>query len=154
MRFTNAITIERPPVTVFAYLANLENLPEWNYALAETRQLTPGPPGVGTRYLQTRTLPAHTEESLEIIEFTPNLKLTVQGTLSSFQARLTYALHPDENATTVTNTIDLQASRPLNLLAPIVLGRIKTAVAANLAVLKQVLERPDAPTPPARLRNR
>ena len=80
MRFTNTITIESPPATVFAYLANLENLPQWNYALAETRQLTPGPPGVGTRYLQTRTIPVHAEETLEIIELTPNHKLTVQGT--------------------------------------------------------------------------
>ena len=142
MRFTNTITIERPPATVFAYLANLENLPQWNYALAETRQLTPGPPGVGTRYLQTRTIPVHAEETLEIIELTPNHKLTVQGTLNSLPAHLTYTLHPEGAATTLTNTINLQAPRPLNLLAPIALGRIKSAVAANLAVLKQLLEQP------------
>ena len=142
MRFTNTITIERPPATVFAYLANLENLPQWNYALAETRQLTPGPPGVGTRYLQTRTIPVHAEETLEIIELTPNHKLTVQGTLNALPAHLTYTLHPEGTATTLTNTINLQAPRPLKLLAPIALGRIKSAVAANLAVLKQLLEQP------------
>ena len=142
MKFTNTITIERPPATVFAYLANLENLPRWNYALAETRQLTPGPPGVGTRYLQTRTIPVHAEETLEIIELTPDQQLTVQGTLNALPAHLTYTLHPEGTATTLSNTVNLQAPRPLNLLAPIALGRIKSAVAANLAVLKQLLEQP------------
>jgi uncharacterized protein YndB with AHSA1/START domain len=142
MKFTNTITIERPPATVFAYLANLENLPRWNYALAETRQLTPGPPAVGTRYVQTRTIPVHAEETLEIIELTPNQQLIVQGTLNALPAHLTYTLQPEGTATTLSNTVNLQAPRPLNLLAPIALGRIKSAVAANLAVLKQLLEQP------------
>ena len=140
MKFTNTITVERPPTTVFAYLANLENLPRWNYALSETRQLTPGPPGVGTRYVQTRTLPVHAEESLEITEFVPDQKLTVQGALSSLPAVLSYSLEAGSGGTILTNTVDLQPSGPLKLLAPIALGRIKPAVAANLAVLKQLLE--------------
>jgi uncharacterized protein YndB with AHSA1/START domain len=140
MKFTNTITIERPPTTVFAYLANLENLPQWNYALAETRQLTPGSPGVGTRYRQTRTIPVHAEESLEITELTPNHKLTIQGTLNSLPAVLSYTLNATDGATTLTNTIDIHPPRPLNLLGPIALSRIKSAVAANLAALKQLLE--------------
>lgn len=140
MKFTNTITIERPPTTVFAYLANLENLPRWNYALAETRQLTPGPPGVGTRYRQIRTIPVHTEESLEIIELVPHRKLTVQGALNSLPAILTYTLDATDGTTTLTNTVDIRPPRALSLVAPIALGRVKSAVAANLAVLKQLLE--------------
>ena len=140
MKFTNTVTIDRPPATVFAYLANLENLPRWNYALSETRQLTPGPPGVGTRYLQSRTIPVHTEESLEIVELIPDQKLTVQGTLSSLPAVLSYTRQAVDGGTILTNTVDLQASGPLKLLAPIAVGRIKSAVAANLAVLKLLLE--------------
>jgi uncharacterized protein YndB with AHSA1/START domain len=140
MKFTNTITIGRPRTTVFAYLANLENLPQWNYALAETQQLTPGPPGVGTRYRQTRTIPVHAVEPLEIIEFTPDQRLTVQGTLSGLPAVLTYVLEATDGATTLTNTVDLHPPRPLNLLAPIAQSRIKSAVAANLTALKQLLE--------------
>lgn len=140
MKFTNTITIGRPRPAVFAYLANLENLPQWNYALADTQQLTPGPPGVGTRYRQTRTIPVHAVESLEIIEFTPDRRLTVQGTLNGLPAVLTYVLDATDGATTVTNTVDLHPPRPLNLLAPIALSRIKSAVAANLTALKQLLE--------------
>ncbi|MFD3399734.1 SRPBCC family protein [Kribbella sp. NPDC058693] len=140
MKFTNTITINRSATAVFAYLANLENLPQWNYALAETQQLTPGPRSVGTRYRQTRTIPTHAVESLEIIELVPDQKLTVEGTLSGLPATLTYTLDAKGDATTLTNSVDLRPPRPLNLVAPIAAGRIKSAVAANLNALKQLLE--------------
>ena len=142
MRFANTITIDRSPAKVFAYLADLENLPEWNYALAETRKITPGPPGPGSRYLQTRTVPVHAEETLEITELVHNQKLTIDGTLSSFPAQVTYILQPANDGTTLTNTIDLRMPGPLKLLAPIALNRIKSAVATNLAALKHLLDQP------------
>jgi uncharacterized membrane protein len=140
MKFTNTITIERPADVVFAYLANLENLPAWNYAITETRQLTPGPPAVGTRYRQTRTIPTHAEESLEITELIPNQKLTVNGTLNAWPAHLTYTLQATGNSTTLTNTIDLSLQGPLTLIAPIARTQIKSAVAKNLNTLKHLLE--------------
>lgn len=135
MRFTNTITVQRPPSEVFAYLADLSHLPQWNYALADTRLVTPGPVGVGSRYRQRRTVPVHTEETLEITEFVPDEKLTVRGTLNSFPAELTYSLHPTDNGTTVVNTVTLHVSGLRSLLT----APIKSAVAANLAVLAQVL---------------
>jgi uncharacterized protein YndB with AHSA1/START domain len=59
MRLTNTVTIDRPLAAVFEYLADLENVPRWNYAIGETRKVTSGPVGVGSRYLQTRTIPVH-----------------------------------------------------------------------------------------------
>jgi uncharacterized protein YndB with AHSA1/START domain len=141
MRFTNTITIDRPPAAVFEYLADLENVPRWNYAIAETRKVTSGPVGVGSRYLQTRTIPAPAEETLEVTEFEPDLGLSLSGTLSSMPARISYTLHPEGNATAVTNTIELRPPRHLALVAPIAVRRIKSAVAANLAVLQEILER-------------
>ncbi|TDW90111.1 carbon monoxide dehydrogenase subunit G [Kribbella pratensis] len=141
LRFTNTITIDRPPAEVFEYLAHLENVPRWNYAIGETRKITNGPVGVGARYLQTRTIPVHAEETLEITEFEPDRGLSLSGTLSSMPARISYTLHPDGNATTLTNTIELQPPRHLALVAPIAVRRIKSAVAANLAVLQEILER-------------
>ena len=141
MKFTNTITIHRPQTEVFAYLSDLSHLPEWNYALADTRLVTPGPIGVGSRYHQRRTVPVHTEETLEITEFVPDARLTVEGTLNSLPAKLTYSLQPAVDGTTITNTVELQASGARGLLATIAAGRIKSAVATNLSVLKHRLER-------------
>ncbi|HEY8202444.1 MAG TPA: SRPBCC family protein [Actinomycetota bacterium] len=55
--FENTVTIERPAEDVFAFLADFENVPTWNYAVAETTKTSPGPVGVGTIYRQTRSTP-------------------------------------------------------------------------------------------------
>ena len=35
--FENTVTIRRPIAAVFAFLADFENIPAWNYAIVETR---------------------------------------------------------------------------------------------------------------------
>jgi uncharacterized protein YndB with AHSA1/START domain len=71
MQFENTLTINAPADEVFAYLAQPENLPRWNYALDRTEQTSPGPIGVGTTYRQTRTLPRPAEEHFRITEYNP-----------------------------------------------------------------------------------
>jgi uncharacterized protein YndB with AHSA1/START domain len=142
MKFTNTIRIDRRPAEVFAYLTDLENLPRWNYAISETRKITAGPVHVGSRYRQRRTIPVPGEETLEVTEFEPDHTLTISGSLASLPARISYTLHPDGNATTLVNTVALRSPRALDLLAPVAARRIKSAVAANLDVLRRTLEQP------------
>ena len=140
MRFTNTITIHRPREVVFAYLADLENLPSWNYAIQQTRKITPGPVEVGSRYHQVRTVPAHREETLEVVELEPGRRLTVRGTLNTLPAQIGYVLDAEGDTTVLTNTVELSTSGALSLVAPVATRRIRSAVAANLDVLRQVLE--------------
>jgi uncharacterized protein YndB with AHSA1/START domain len=140
MRFTNTVTINRQPSVVFAYLADLENLPRWNYAISQTRKTSDGPVGVGTRYRQTRTVPTHSEETFEVTEFEPDDKLSIRGALGPFHSEATYLLSPTEDGTVLTNTMDLRPSGALRLVAPLAASRIKSAVATNLDTLKRILE--------------
>lgn len=140
MKFTNVVIINRPRAEVFAYLAHFEKIPEWNYAISETRQLTSGPVGVGTRYRQLRTVPSASEEEFEVVEFEPDRRLAVDGDLALFHGRVSYALEVVGDATTLTNSMDLQASGALNLVAQLATRRVQAAVAENLSVLKRLLE--------------
>ena len=140
MRFTNTITINRPRDEVFAYLADLENLPRWNYAIQETRKVSSGPVAVGSRFHQVRTVPAFREESLEVVALDPDRTLGVRGTLNTLPARLGYVLESEGESTVLTNTVDLEVRGPLALVSPIATRQIKAAVASNRGVLKQILE--------------
>jgi uncharacterized membrane protein len=140
MKFTNTITVGRRPDEVFAFLADFENVPRWNYAIAETRKITDGPVGVGTRYRQTRTLPTRSEETFAVTEFEPVHRISIDGALGPFEGEIRYLLEPLGNATVITNTMTLQPSGPLRLVAPLAAPRVKAAVATNLDVLKQLLE--------------
>ena len=140
MKFTQSVTIDRTPEDVFAYLADLENLPQWNYAIQRTHKVTPGPVSVGTRYQQIRTVPSLQEESLEVVEFDAGRRLAVRGTLNHLPARLDYDVTTARDVTVVTNTVELAVRGPLALVSPLATRQIKSAVAQNLSVLKQILE--------------
>jgi uncharacterized protein YndB with AHSA1/START domain len=140
MRFTNTITIDRPLTEVFEFLARLENLPLWNYAISDTEKISSGAVGVGSRYRQTRTVPARSEETFEVTEFKRDHRLSIRGSLGPFHSEVTYLLTPDEDGTVLTNTMKLQPAGPMRLVAPLAAPGIKSAVAANLGVLKQLLE--------------
>jgi len=55
--FQNTITIARSAGEVFAFLADLRNIPRWNYAIARTVPTSPDQVGAGATYRQTRTIP-------------------------------------------------------------------------------------------------
>jgi hypothetical protein len=140
MKFTNTITINRRPAEVFGFLAQFENVPRWNYAISETRKISGGGVDVGSRYRQVRTLPTRSEETFEVTEFEPDRRLSIRGGLGPFHGEIIYLLSPAENGTALTNTMLLQHSGPLRLIAPLAASGIKAAVAANLGVLKRILE--------------
>ncbi len=142
MRIENSITIDRDPQEVWGYLADLENLPEWNYAIVSTRQVSPGPVGVGTVYEQERSIPERTTETLQITRFEPTHRLTVQGTLGPFHADVSYSIDEVGGASLLTNVADLEASGPLRMVAPLAARKIQRAIDANLLALKERLEAP------------
>lgn len=139
MKLTNTITINRRPAEVFGFLAQFGNVPLWNYAISATRKITGGV-GVGSRYWQIRTLPTRSEETFEVTEFQPDRRLAIRGGLGPFHGEVAYLLVPAENGTALTNTMNLQLSGPLRFVAPLAASRVKSAAAANLDTLKQILE--------------
>ncbi|HET9008346.1 MAG TPA: SRPBCC family protein [Actinomycetes bacterium] len=139
--FENTVTIRRAVEDVFAFLADFENIPSWNYAIVETKKTSPGPVGVGTTYRQLRSVPSRSEEGFQVTAFEPSSRLEVHGDIGPFTATIGYLLAPTDHGTRLTNVVDLEsASGPLRLLAPLAASRVKTAVAANLDTLKQLLE--------------
>jgi hypothetical protein len=139
--FENTVTIRRAVEDVFAFLADFENIPSWNYAIVETKKTSPGPVGVGTTYRQLRSIPSRSEEGFQVTVFEPSSRLEVHGDVGPFTATISYLLVPTDDGTRLTNAVDLEsASGPLRLLAPLATSRVKTAVAANLDTLKQLLE--------------
>ena len=140
MEFSNTITIERSPHDVFVFVSDLENVPKWNHAIVETRKISDGPVRVGTTYRQVRSLPSRSEETLQVTQLEPDRRFAVHGGLGPFEGALTYEFEEISWITRLTNKADLQARGIKKLAAPIVAGRVREAVAANLQTLKRLLE--------------
>jgi uncharacterized protein YndB with AHSA1/START domain len=138
--FENTVIIRRPTAEVFAFLADFENVPRWNYAISETHKVSQGPVGVGTVYQQVRSVPSRSEEGFEVTAYNPPRQLEIQGQLGPFPSRLAYALDAVPEGTRVTNSVELELRGPGRLLGRVALPRVRDAVDANLQKLKELLE--------------
>lgn len=139
--FQNTITIRRPPVEVFAFLADFQNVPSWNYAIEQTRKTSAGPVGVGTTYRQTRTVPRRSEESFHVTIFEPPTRIAIQGQVGPFHAEISYLTEPTADGTRLANDVELEPSSALlRLIGPLAVPQVKVAVARNLGTLKELLE--------------
>ena len=144
--FQNTVTIARPAGEVFAFLADLRNIPRWNYAIARTVPTSPDQVGAGATYRQTRTIPRRSEENLQITVFQPPVRLAVQGQLGPFRATASYLLEPVPGGTRLANDVELEpVSALLRPISPLAVPRVKAAVARNLGTLKELLETPAQP---------
>jgi len=139
--FQNTVMINRTAPEVFAFLADFQNIPSWNYAIEQTTKTSPGPVGVGATYRQTRTLPRRSEEDFEVTVFEPPSRLAIHGQFGPFHATTNYELESTASGTRLTNTVELEpSSAMLRLMSPLAAPRVQTAVARNLSSLKQLLE--------------
>lgn len=130
---------------MFAYLADFENVPRWNYAIAETHKVTAGAVRVGTRYRQVRTVPSHSEESFEVVTFEPDHRLAILGQIGPLSGDIAYQLADMRQATVLNECMrpacHWRAERAgATRHSPLATRSVRSAVAANLNVLKQILE--------------
>ena len=137
LEFENTVYIDRPIGEVFAYLSDFENIPKWNYYVLDVRQLSESPIGVGTTYHQVRKTD---EQDFRITEFEPNHTVAVK-TLpqSSPELEMRFSLYEEGNTTRIRDEWKLDTGRPA-ILERLAGGRVKSAVAENLAKLKELLE--------------
>ena len=135
--FENTIRIERPAAEVFEFIADFENLPKWNYYVLQVQKTSPGGPALGTTYHQVRKTD---EQSFRITQFEPNQRVAVK-TLEgeSPQLEMQLSLKAEGDATLVRDHWQLETGKP-GLIEKLAAGRVKSAVAENLTMLKQLLE--------------
>ena len=137
LEFENTIRIDRPVEEVFAFLSDFENIPKWNYYVLEVRQLSEGSIGVGTTYHQVRK---SDQQDLRIIEFEPGHTVAVKTLPQSTpDLEMRFTLYEEGITTRVRDEWKLNTGMPA-IFERLAGGRIKSAVAENLAKLKELLE--------------
>ena len=138
LRFTNSIRIHRPISEVFAFLADFENIPKWNYFVRKVTKTSAGPVDIGTTYHQIRKTD---DQDFQITEFEQDHKIAVK-TLprSTPQFERRFILETKGSATEIMDTWELETGRN-PLLERLAAGRVKAAVAENLSLFKALLEK-------------
>jgi uncharacterized membrane protein len=137
LEFENTILVQRPVAEVFTFLSDFENLPKWNYYVLEVSKRSDGPAGVGTIYHQTRKTD---EQDFRITELMKNHAVAIKTLPQSSPAlEMRFTFYDEGSATLIRDEWKLDTGQPA-LLERLAVGKIKSAVAENLAKLKELLE--------------
>ena len=137
MKFQNVIEIQAPINEVFEFVADMRNMPKWNYFVTMVSQENGDGPKLGACYYQKRKTDS---QRYEIIHYEPGQSLiikTLPGSSPIFERHLRF--QATANSTRLIDKMTLRTGYH-GILERLVVGRTRRAVAENLVKLKELLE--------------
>jgi carbon monoxide dehydrogenase subunit G len=130
-----SVHIARPADEAFALLSDPQRFPLWNSAVTAVE-------GSGTRYVMYRSLPTGpAENGLEVVEREAPTRFAVRTTSGPTPFRYRYSLSEAGGATVVALDASVELDGPLALLGPLGGRAVRRGIDANLATLRDALER-------------
>ncbi len=141
MQFTNTIYIEQALHTTFSFVSNFRNLPQWNYAVIKSEQISEGPVGNGSAFNQQRQFMGKIlEDTFIIIEYEVDRIVTIKSVKGEYPFLISYQFKYLDNGTLITNDFELNGGAA-DFLGFILNPRVKRAVNENLNKLKDLVEK-------------
>ncbi len=139
---TVSTTISRPVGEVFAFVAEMENEPQWHTDILEVERLTAGEVGKGTNYrIQFRPQPMSPgEATVEIVEFEVDRRIVSRSDMGNMKPTMTYVFEEADGGTQVTRRIQIDISGIMKLMSPMAKMMVRRRNVGFIDNLKQVLE--------------
>jgi len=136
--------IARPPEAVFRYVTDPSRLPEWQESVVSARVEESGPPGVGSRVVQTRRM-GRREQTMtsEITDISPPESWAVRGVDGPVRGMVKGTVQPvgDGDRSRVTIELDFEGHGIGKLLVPLVARRqARQQMPTNMEKLRERLE--------------
>lgn len=134
-RVEGSARIAAPPAEVFAYLADLDNLAEWQSGVLEARRLTDGEIGPGTKLEVTRELMSQRLTApLTVTEYEPPRLLVIGSEVSNVRVVATLALDEADDgvATDLAFAMEIRGSGFTSFMEPMIASAARKDVAASL----------------------
>jgi uncharacterized protein YndB with AHSA1/START domain len=139
MRMEHTVVIHRPSPDVFAYLTDVERLPEWQSSAMEV--YAEGELRVGTRVKEIRTFLGRRAESiLEVTEYEPDRRFSLRVLTGPLPFQVRHTLTPEDGGTRLDWVGEADTSRFPRLAVRMVARAVEGQFKADLERLKRRLE--------------
>jgi uncharacterized protein YndB with AHSA1/START domain len=139
--FEREIVIGRPPGEVFAYLADLRHLPEWQGSVEEVRPEGEGQLRQGSRFAETRKVAGRRAEStLEVETHHPDRELTLRVVAGPVRGSVRHLLEPSGDGTRLRIVGAFEGGGLRGLAGPLLERAARREAESDLRRLKQLLE--------------
>jgi uncharacterized protein YndB with AHSA1/START domain len=130
-----------PPERVFEFITDSNNAPQIVPSVKSSVKLSEGPPGVGTRYRETRLMGGKAQQAeLEVSEYAEPERYAMRNVSDGIETVYRYSLRSERNGTRIDLVCEIKAAGIKKLMLPVVAFILKREDGAHLQRLKQVLE--------------
>ena len=134
--------VNRSVEVVFAYLSDFMNLPEYEPWVEKVVRTSAGPIGVGSTWTHVRRQGRRRLEApIQLVEWEPNQRLAIRSGAGPFSVFATQDFEPVENATRVTETLEMRLAGLLRLMEPLMRGQARRQAKEVHRRFKEILER-------------
>jgi len=134
--------IDRPVKDVFAFVADPNNMSQWNSAVVSLQQITPGTVGVGTKFKSVgEMMGRRIEGEMQVTAFEPDSHCGYQVNAGPMQVNLNLSFKTVGTGTKISLNAQGNPAGIFKLAEPVMAGRVKSMMEENLARLKSVLEK-------------
>ncbi|MEI7849340.1 MAG: SRPBCC family protein [Chloroflexota bacterium] len=139
--FDLSTLVDRPMPEVFTFLSNPLNLPKWQMMIANIEQVTPGAPGVGSKYKVAAEIMGRKIDGLmELTTLEPPTRFGFTNQAGPMQVTVTVSLKPAGTGTHITLNAQGNPGGVFKIAESLLAGQVKTQMESNLARLKTLLE--------------
>ena len=138
-RVERTARIPAPPSEVFAYLADLDNLAEWQSGIVSAERVDDGPMRVGSSARVTRELMGQRlAVPLTVTDYDPPGRLGIASEVSGVKAAATLDMTPAEDgaATDVSFAMEIRGSGMTSFMEPMIAGAARGDIEASLVKLQ------------------
>jgi uncharacterized protein YndB with AHSA1/START domain len=144
MSFQIALDVHRSPSEVFAFVADLQNMPRWYDAVEQVTPTTTFSGGEGARFHMVRSLPGgRAHNDVEVTAFRPDEEVTFASVNGPTPFRYHYRLAPVPGGTRLTLDGKISAAGltgPAALLGGLAERFFERGMRTNLGTLKRIIE--------------
>lgn len=134
--------VSRPLDEVFAYLADLNNLPQYDRWVTSVEATSDGPPRVGSTWRHRRVQGGRSFDApIELVEYEFNRRIAIVSGSNGLDVRSTHSFTADGDASTVvTEVLEMRLSGMSRLFEPIIRQQVPIQGAEVHARFKEILE--------------
>lgn len=138
-RVESSARIPGPPEEVFAYLADLDNVADWQGGVTSATRTSEGPMGVGSTATVTRQLMGQQLEApLTVNAYEPPRHIGIGSEVSGVKAQATLQLSPadDGRATDLVFAMEIRGSGLTSFMEPMIASAARGDIEASLERVK------------------
>ncbi|MBI5825342.1 MAG: SRPBCC family protein [Chloroflexi bacterium] len=142
INFDFSILIDRPMKDVFAFVADPNNMAQWNSAVVSLQQVTPGAVGVGAKFKSIgEAMGRRIEGEMQVTAYEPDTKCGFQLNAGPMQMNLAITFKTVGTGTKVSLNGQGNPGGIFKLAEGVMAGQVKSIMEGNLSRLKTVLEK-------------